>query len=186
MGRPKLLLPWGKSSMLEHSIQQWSGLPASQIGVVCAARPGPVHDELDRIHFPESNRIINLVPERGMFSSIGCAAAWNGWNAKIRHWVISLGDQPHVGGETLRALVDFATANPDKICQPLRDSRRRHPVLLNEAAFRALKGCSFSNFKEFLESRSSELAGFESDDAGLDFDIDTPEDYERARQFHFV
>ncbi len=184
MGRPKLLLPWGGSSMLEHAIRQWGGLQASQIGVVSAAGPGPVQDELDRIHFPGADRIANVDPDRGMFSSICCAAAWAGWNAEVRHWVISLGDQPHVRGETLQALIDFATANPDKICQPLRNGRRRHPVLLTEAAFRALKDCSCSDFKQFLESRVSELAGFESDDAGLDFDIDTPADYERARQFH--
>ena len=185
MGLPKLLLPWGGPTILEHTIAQWGSLGAWQIAVVCAAGGEPVQDELDRLHFPEANRISNPDPERGMFSSVRCAAAWNGWNAGLEHWVISLGDQPQVRGETLRALLDFAAADPNRICQPLRKGRRRHPVLMPRAAFDGLKNCSCSDFKEFLESRAYALAGFESADAGLDFDIDTPADYERARRLCF-
>ncbi len=185
MGRPKLLLPWGRYSILEHSIRQWDRLQATQIGVVCAANATAIGDELERLRFPTVNRMVNVDPARGMFSSIRCAAAWTGWKAGLGHWVISLGDQPHVHEETLRALLVFAMAHRDKICQPLRMGRRRHPVLLPKLAFMALKDCSDFDLKQFLESRANELAGFESEDAGLDFDIDTPADYERARQFFF-
>jgi CTP:molybdopterin cytidylyltransferase MocA len=40
------------------------------------------------------------------------------------------------------------------------------------------------DLKQFLERHACDLAGFESDDAGLDFDMDTPEDYERLRALH--
>ena len=36
MGRPKLLLPWGETSVLGHLIKQWQALGARQIAVVCA------------------------------------------------------------------------------------------------------------------------------------------------------
>ena len=38
MGRPKLLLPWGGTSILGHLIGQWRALAAEQIAVVGAAR----------------------------------------------------------------------------------------------------------------------------------------------------
>jgi len=117
-----------------------------------------------------------------MFGSIRCAAAWSGWMPGLTHWAITLGDQPHLRGETLRALGDFSAANPDRICQPLRSGRRRHPVILPQPAFAALADCTAADLKQFLRSRAGELAGFESNDAGLDFDLDTPADYERARR----
>ena len=52
-------------------------------------------------------------------------------------------------------------------------------------AFAALKEPSASDLKQFLESRADELAGVEVADAGLDFDIDTPADYQRAREWYF-
>jgi molybdenum cofactor cytidylyltransferase len=184
MGRPKMLLPWGKTSVLGHTLRQWEQLRASQITVVCAAGNQEIRDELDRLQFSDVNRIFNDDPDRGMFSSIRCAAAWPGWNPGLDHWAISLGDQPQVRMETLKAILDFASMNPDKICQPLRNGRRRHPVLLPESAFRALSEFRGSDLKQFLEQSASEFKGFESDDDGLDFDLDTPADFDRARQLY--
>ncbi len=78
MGRPKLLLPWGGTSVLGHLIRQWRALDAKQIAVVCARDDGAMQAELDRLGFAEENRICNPAPERGMFSSIQCAAQWPG------------------------------------------------------------------------------------------------------------
>jgi len=185
MGQPKLLLPWGTTTVLGHLIQQWEKSGARQIGVVCAAGVAELQNELDRLGFPKENRIFNPAPERGMFSSIQCAAAWPGWNADLTHWMITLGDQPHLRRETLESLLSFGAANPRNICQPLRNGRPRHPVLLPKPAFAALKERSASDLRQFLESRADELAGVEVADAGLDFDIDTPADYQRAREWSF-
>ena len=180
MGSPKLLLPWGGTTVLGHLIRQWQKLKVGQVGVVCSVQAPGIHDELDSLRFPEANRIINPEPERGMLSSIRCAAAWRGWRKEITHWIITLGDQPHLQEKTLRALLRFGSAHPDNICQPMRKGRPRHPVLLPEKAFVALRNSPAGNLKEFLQSRQNEKAGFESDDAGLDFDMDEPADYERA------
>jgi molybdenum cofactor cytidylyltransferase len=185
MGRPKLLLPWGETSVLGHLIGQWTYAGAQQIAVVCAPDARPIRGELDRLGFPESNRIVNPSPGRGMFSSIRCAADWPGWEPDLTHWVITLGDQPHLREATLRALLDFAAARPERICQPLRHGRPRHPVVLPGQAFAALRDTPAADLKQFLQSRASALAGFEAEDAGLDFDMNEPADYERARQLYF-
>src|SRR5208283_5845765 len=97
--------------------------------------------------FPETNRIINPQPELGMFGSVKCAAAWPGWRKEITHWIITLGDQPHLREETLRALLRFGSAHPGNICQPMRNGRPKHPVLLPEKVFAALKNSSFEDLK---------------------------------------
>jgi molybdenum cofactor cytidylyltransferase len=180
MGRPKMLLPWGSTSVIGHLIGQWRALHSEQIAVVCAAGDQAIHHELDRVGFSPGNRIVNRAPELGMFSSIQCAARWLGWREDVSHWAIILGDQPHLREESLRALIDFASARPQKICQPIRGGRRRHPVILPRLGFQRLRDAPEENLKNFLQSALQELEFCEMDDAGLDLDMDRPEDYERA------
>jgi molybdenum cofactor cytidylyltransferase len=183
MGRPKLLLPWGKNSVLGHLLQTWNQLGASQIAVVCAADAIPLAAELDRIAFPLANRIVNPLPENGMFSSIQCAANWEGWHPELTQWIVTLGDQPHLKTGTLQTLLEFGARSPDRICQPMRGERRKHPVLFPKLCFQALRNSNARDLKIFLLEHAAHLSGFDSDDAGLDLDMDTPEDYERVKSF---
>ncbi len=178
MGQPKLLLPWGGTTVLGHLLARWRQLGAGQIGVVVGADDRVVGSELDRLGFPGQNRIINAAPERGMFSSIQCAGLWPGWSPHLTHWAIVLGDQPHLRPTTLRRLLAFAAGRLGQVCQPARDGRPRHPVLMPRRLFAELPGSKAANLKEFLAGR--ETAVFESDDPGLDLDIDRPEDYRKA------
>ena len=185
MGKPKLLLPWGSTSVLGHLLQQCQRLGARQVGVVRATTPQVVEIELDHLGFPKENRILNSTPDRGMFSSIQCAANWRDWSADLTHWLIMLGDQPHLRFETLRELIEFGARNPGNICQPMHHGHRRHPILLPKKIFVELQDASATDLKQFLQGHSNELAGFESDDPGLGLDIDTPADYEQARRIYF-
>jgi len=180
MGKPKLLLPWGGTSVLGHLIGQWQALRAGQIAAVWATGDQAVGAELDRLDFPRVNRVVNPTPERGMFSSIQCAARWDGWHAELSHWVIVLGDQPHLRENTLRALIDFAGARSNQVCQPSRRGRPRHPVVVPKTIFAELEVSRAETLKEFLQTLPSGAALCEWDDPGLDFDVDTPADYEQA------
>lgn len=180
MGKPKLLLPWGETSVLAHLIEQWQALRSRQIAVVCALGDQPTQAELDRLGFPAHNRIINPAPEHGMFSSIRCAAQWPGWEECLTRWAIVLGDQPHLKWQTLRWVLDFSAAHPAIVCQPARHGHGRHPVLLPKPVFRRIADSSVATLKEFLAAKPGLVALCELDDPGLDLDIDRPEDYEKA------
>ncbi|MGA2866648.1 MAG: nucleotidyltransferase family protein [Verrucomicrobiota bacterium] len=178
MGRPKLLLAWQGTSVLGHLVAQWRLAGAGHLAIVCAAGDQAIQGELDRLGFPGADRIFNPAPERGMFSSIQCAAQWPGWPAALTHFAIVLGDQPHVRQATLRAMLEFSAAHPGRVCQPARAGRRRHPVLLPKAVFLDLGRSKAANLRAFLspcQAATCELA-----DPGLDLDIDCPADYEAA------
>ena len=178
MGQPKLLLPWGDTTVLGHLLSVWRDLKAEQIAVVRAEGDRALDAELERLGFSPDQRISNPAPERGMFSSIQCAAQWSGWKAELSHWAMVLGDQPHLRRQLLRNLLEFSAARPDQVCQPARNGHRRHPVFLPGPFFRALAQSSATDLKAFLATH--EVAEWESDDPGLDLDIDRPEDYEKA------
>ena len=184
MGRPKLLLPWGGISIIGHLISQWQALQAEQIAVVLRPGDRPLNAELNRLGFSPADRIENPDARRGMFSSIQCAANWDGWKENLNTWAVQLGDQPHLRLETLRALLAFHQENPDAVCQPTHGGRARHPVLLPRAAFAGLRNTRAETLKEFLQQTSCRLAGHPLADAGLALDLDHPQDYERAVKFH--
>jgi CTP:molybdopterin cytidylyltransferase MocA len=175
-----LLLPWGKTSVLGHLIEQWKALRAKQIAVVSATGDRAIRLEMDRLGFAAQVRIINPAPQRGMFSSIQCAAQWPGWDPALTHWAIVLGDQPHLEQQTLRRVLDFSAAHPASVCQPARLGHGRHPVLLPKAVFRRVATSTSATLKEFLAGSPRKVALCELDDPGLDLDIDYPADYHNA------
>jgi len=180
MGTPKLLLPWGKTSVLGHLIEQWQRLGAEQIVVLSAAGDKVLAAELDRLGFAADNRVYNPAPARGMFSSIQCAAQWPGWKRSLTHWAIVLGDQPHLRPQTLDALLDFSAGHPEKICLPGQGGHRRHPVLLPKERFSQLADSTTTDLKEFLGTMTPQVSICELDDPGLGLDIDLPDEYQRA------
>jgi len=180
MGRPKLLLPWSGTSVLGHLIDQWQALKAEQVAVVSAADDSLIQAELDRLGFSANDRVINAAPERGMFSSIGCAAQWPGWRTDLSHWAIVLGDQPHISRETLQTILDFSAANPERVCLPKQGGHRRHPVVLPRQVFAQLANSEAIDLKAFLDSLPVPPAICELNDPALELDIDTPDDYDRA------
>ena len=180
MGRPKMLLPWRDTTVVGHLIEQWRQAGAAQVGVVRSVDDTALDAELNRVGFAEEDRIVNPEPARGMFSSIQCAARWNGWKKTLTHWAIALGDQPHLPVATLRLVRELAAKHPNSICQPSRNRRPRHPVFLPRRFFQALADAMQATFKEFLEMHSADRMLLEVNDPGLDLDMDEPADYERA------
>ena len=181
MGRPKLLLPWRDTTVIGAIIRQWRELGAGQITVVHRPNDTALFAELDRLELSAQDRIENPQPERGMFSSIVCAANWPGWRKEISSWALALGDQPHLRTETLRVLLEFHAANTDAICQPEFDGHGRHPVILPRTAFELLKRTPAGNLRDFLKQISSPSVKCRMADSGLALDMDTPEDYKRLQ-----
>jgi len=180
MGQPKLLLPWAGTTILGHLVALWQSL-AAQVAVVGASCDGAIAAELDRLAFPTVGRVWNEEPQRGMFSSVQIAARWAGWRADITHWVVVLGDQPLIRVETLRELVAFVDKHPDHICQPRRGGRGRHPVILPPWAWAELGGSKAESLRDFLHTHAAEIRFLDVNDEGVEIDLDTPEDYAKAR-----
>ena len=181
MGRPKLLLPWRDTTVIGHLLAQWGEIGAGQIAVVLRANAPALAAELDRLDFPKHDRIENPQPERGMFSSVVCAANWDGWRKEISNWAIVLGDQPHLQLETLRQLLEFSDQNEDSICQPVFGGRSRHPVILPQSTFAELSNTGAATLKDFLKLAKAPRVQCSVADAGLSLDMDTPEDYKRLQ-----
>jgi molybdenum cofactor cytidylyltransferase len=182
MGRPKMLLPWGATTVIGHLISQWQRVGEANVAVVHRDDP-QLAAELDRLGVSPEQRIENPAPDGDMFSSIVCAARWEGWPQETTHWAVTLGDQPHLRDTTLRALIAFGVGHPATVCQPEWNGRPKHPVLLPRTAFLKLRDTTVTDLKQFLTDE--QVARIKLDDPGLGFDLDFPEDYARAQRWYF-
>ena len=180
MGQPKMLMDWFGHTILAELVASWTKLGTQQIAVVNSHQA--IREELLRMNNAKVNSIINPQPEQGMFSSIKAAANWSGWHLTITHFVISLGDQPHLQTKTLADLLFFAARNPLSIAQPVMRGKARHPVVLPKAIFRSLAQTNSATLKEFLNEHEKMRLKLPSIDPGLELDIDTPEDYQRIKK----
>ncbi len=179
MGQPKLLLPWRGTTVIGHLLSQWQELGAAQIAVVLRADDQALAAELDRLDFSRQDRVVNLQPERGMFSSIVCAANWSGWQTNISNWALVLGDQPHLQPTTLRQLLEFSAEHPAAICQPESGGKAGHPVIFPRLAMAELKNSPAPTLKDYLQLTPLLRGQCSVNDSGVSLDMDTPEDYKR-------
>lgn len=180
MGSPKLLLPWGAKTVIAHIIGTWRKLGASQIAPVCRPGDEALVTELTLLDIPGADQILNPAPETGMFSSIRCAVAWDGWNPNLTHFVIALGDQPQIPAETLSALLQFSGEHPHSICQPTFSDRPKHPVVLPSKIFRDLARLPALTLRDFIESHTADRRFLQTSDDSLNIDLDTPQAYAAA------
>lgn len=152
------------------------------MAVVCRPGDSGMETALTRLGFGHHEWVVNPNPDEGMFSSIQAAALWKGWGDGLSHYVVTLGDQPHLSLKTLEALFAFAEKSTDTICQPSFKARPRHPVILPRRLFHEVGAAQEVTFRGFLERSDMKRRLCEIDDPGLNIDLDTPEEYEAVRE----
>ena len=177
MGTCKLLLPWDGKTILTHLLDQWRSAGAAQIAPVIDPSNQPLRTALAHAGFSPSDWIENRSPQLGMFSSLQKASRWRGWLSTLTHWIISLGDQPHVRISTLRLLLDATRRNPTRICQPAFHGRAAHPIILPANNFRELAQSDIPNLRAYVRTREAFRLRVEVEDEAVSHDLNTPEDY---------
>ncbi|MFZ0916996.1 MAG: nucleotidyltransferase family protein [Candidatus Udaeobacter sp.] len=179
MGRCKLLLPWGERTILAHLLDQWRRAGAAQIVPVIDPSNQLLREALADAGSSCSDWIGNSSPQMGMFSSLQQASRWAGWLSILTHWIISLGDQPHIQFSTLLLLLNAARKNPTRICQPSLQGRAAHPIVLPANNFRELAQRNVPNLRTYVRTCEALRLRLPVEDPGVSADLNTPEDYAR-------
>jgi molybdenum cofactor cytidylyltransferase len=177
MGTCKLLLPWGGKTILTHLLDQWRSAGAAQIAPVIDPSNQLLRKALADAGFSPSDWIENLSPQMGMFSSLQEASRWTGWASTLTHWIISLGDQPHIQISTLCLVLDAARKNPTRICQPALHGHAAHPIVLPARHFRELAQSEMADLRAYIRTHEPIRLRVAVEDLGVSEDLNTPEDY---------
>lgn len=174
MGQPKMLLPWGSSTVLGQVISAFREGGLEDILVVT----GGMHEAVEQIVGQYGARsVFNPDFARGeMLSSLQLGLTAQ--RPQTRATVIGLGDQPQTGAGTVRLICKFFRERESRLIVPSYQRRRGHPWLVGRSLWKALLAMkSPQTPRDFLNEHADEIAYVEVDTPTILADLDTPEDY---------
>jgi molybdenum cofactor cytidylyltransferase len=181
MGRPKLALPLGSRTVLEHVVAALRDGGADVVVVVIGAHIPELADLATAAgaavcQLTEATADMRATVEHGL-----------GWleehcrPAPDDDWLLAPADHPALSGEVVRRLRASRAQRPEQsLFIPVHQGRRGHPALLawrHVAAIRELPpGLGLNSYLRLHAGETVEVP-VESDSVLCD--LDTPEDYER-------
>lgn len=183
MGRDKLMLPWGKKTVLEHCLET---LLRSEIGEVIVVLRGGSKELEDRIKkystFMQKRIkvVANPAYRRGMSSSI--RKGLKSLHSKSEGVLIALGDQPLLKANTINALIHAFIRGKRKIAIPFYHNKRGNPVLFDRGYIGGLKRVrGDTGGRSIIENHPDEVVRVRTRSEAVVRDIDTWGEYEKAQ-----
>jgi molybdenum cofactor cytidylyltransferase len=197
MGRPKALLPWGDSTLIDYQVRQLDEAGCDEIAIVLGhdarSMMTVVGDEV-RPHISATvHAVINEEYREGRASSLRTGA--RALRDDAGPIVVLSVDQPRPA-KIMATLLAAAVAARKDVTLPLSDGRRGHPAVVSNAllpelrtATEEMKGLHgvIEHHGDSVHEVQFELYAHESAMAEPDFnalfvhvDINTPDDYESA------
>lgn len=185
MDRPKLALPVGDRTVIEHVV---TALREGGVGRVLVV-VGPHVPELIPLAASAGAEVLALPePTADMRETVERGLTW----IEERHrpqpddwWLLAPADHPALRPEVVRQLLTCDPGHPAcSVVVPVCEGRRGHPVLLrwrHAAGIRLLApGEGINGYLRRLVDETRELPVV---DAGVLTDLDTPEDYARLSTY---
>jgi molybdenum cofactor cytidylyltransferase len=177
-GGGKLLAPFRGRPLIAGALTIALKSPAASVVIAIGEHDAQLETTALNLDDYADVRVVKVVnPARGMGASL--AAAARAVPTDIDGVFVFLGDMPLVGPEVARALARALTGRGG-IAAPVHDGRRGHPVLFGGdwiPALRALDGDTGA--QGLIRQAGDRFIAVPTDDAGVLFDVDRPEDLTR-------
>ena len=177
MGQPKMLLPWGNTTVLEKVIATFKAADVEDILVVI----GGDRDAVESLVGGSAQIIFNPNYAKGeMLSSVqvGLVGLKPGAEAAL----IGLGDQPQVRERSVRSVLKAYRNSGASLVVPSFQMRRGHPWLVARVHWdEILEMRSPASLRDFLNCHADEIHYVELHHESVLQDLDTPGDYLKSK-----
>jgi len=178
MGKNKMLLPWGKSTVIAHIVSTLSIAGVEDILIVVGGLQKQITLALRDYHL---EIIYNKDYRNGeMLTSIklGIQSLKNESDAAL----IVLGDQPQIDADIIQAILARYESSNSQIIVPSYKMKRGHPLLIARPLWNSLlKITPPMTLRNFLELNNKLIDYLVVDDQSVTQDLDTPDDYFRYK-----
>jgi molybdenum cofactor cytidylyltransferase len=177
MGQNKMLLPFGRSTVIETIVSEIIAAEVNDIVVVTGHERNNVEAALSNFparcvfnpNYAASEMIVSI--------QVGLTALSDQTQAAL----IVLGDQPRIQRDVVRRVV--AAYTPNVVVIPSYQHRRGHPILIDRVLWdEVLSLPAKSTLRDFIRAHANKLRYVEVDSNSVISDIDTLEDYQEAIQ----
>ena len=174
MGEPKMLLPWGKITVIEQVITTFLAADLEDILIVTGGAHAEVEKVVDRYRI---RRVYNTDYAGGeMLSSLQCGI--RAMSERVQAAFVGLGDQPQLQEASVRAIYETYRANRSGLIVPSFQRRRGHPWLVARSYWDEILSLQPpETTRDFLNRHADAIQYVELDTPTILADLDTPEDY---------
>jgi molybdenum cofactor cytidylyltransferase len=184
MGRPKLALPLGGRTVLEHAVAALRDGGADSVLVVLGphvAELAPLAERAgaDVLSLPETTPDMRATVEHGL----------RRLEERFRPgpddaWLLCPADHPTLDGEVVRRLGEARSSAPDRsIFVPTFEGRRGHPALIGWRHVEGIRALPPGvGLNVYLRHHAPQTAEVPVASAEVLTDLDTPDDYEPLRR----
>jgi len=185
MGKPKMTLPWGKTTVLGQVITTLHGAGIDRLVVVTGGAREEVESLVAQLRAEKSwtpsslSAIHNEQHASGeMLSSVQTGLAAITADAAL----ITPGDQPLFREESARQIIGEYNRRAATILVPSYRMRRGHPWLIRREHWEEILLMKPpETLRDFLNRHTKEIHYVEVHDPGILQDLDTPEDYLKTK-----
>jgi molybdenum cofactor cytidylyltransferase len=180
MGSPKMLLPFGRKTLIEKVVAGVMKFPVDGILVVLGARRSEIERRLQA--YP-MKPVFNPDFEQGMLSSI--RKGLEELPAEARAVLVVLGDQAWTPASVVDRLVSGFEREGKGIVVPVYRGRRGHPVLIDLKYKREIMALAPTvGLRQLLLRHPDDILEVLVRTPAVLMDIDRPEDFRRALKSH--
>jgi molybdenum cofactor cytidylyltransferase len=182
MGRPKMTLPWGDTTVIGRVVSVLAQAGLEEILVVTGGARQEVENALLALRLPSKCTLRNVYNsnyvEGEMLSSFQLGLSNLG--EEVQAALIVLGDQPQIQEQVIDSVMDGYQVTGFPLIIPSYRMRRGHPWLLNRSLwFPALALKPPQTLRDFLQSHGSQIHHVLVETDTIFQDLDTPNDYQQ-------
>jgi molybdenum cofactor cytidylyltransferase len=178
MGKPKMLLPFGNSTILENVMAAAVRSHADRVLVVLGS-----HRQEIELKIKSLPVVLTYNPQykNGMLSSI--QQGFKTLPPDARAALILLGDQPSVSATVINDMIRIYTETEQGIILPVLKGRRGHPILIDVKYRDEVNRLDPEiGLRELIHRHPGDILKMETNSPDIFQDIDNTRDYQRERK----
>jgi molybdenum cofactor cytidylyltransferase len=178
MGRPKMILPWGSTTVIGRVVSVLAEAGVPETVVVTGGARQEVEAALENtgvrlVHNPDF-----VEGEMTRSLQIGLESLGEGVEAAL----VVLGDQPQIEAVVVRRILQEHLDSGASLVVPSFRMRRGHPWLITRSLWaKVLALQPPQTLRDFLQAQAGRIHYCEVTSPSVLMDLDTPDDYERHR-----
>jgi molybdenum cofactor cytidylyltransferase len=179
MGNPKMVLPWGNTTVIGHVT---SVLMASGVGEIVVVTGGSQREVEAALKNQPVRLVFNSHFDTGeMLSSLQVGLSH--MNDDVDTVMVVLGDQPQIKTEVIREIIHTYIETKAPLVIPSYQNRRGHPWLVSRPLWKNIfKLNPPDTLKDMIDEFTDYIVYVPVDTDTILRDLDTPDDYLREKK----
>ena len=178
MGRPKMVLPWGRTTVIARVAEVLLAAGLAEVIVVTGGSYTDVETALQ--HLPVQTIFNPQYTNNDMLHSLQVGLGMHHEN--IQATVVALGDQPQIEIATVRSLVEAYQEIDSPLIIPSFNNRRGHTWLVSRTLWPDVFALHApATPRDFLNQNVDRIHYITVTTPSILKDLDTPADYDRER-----